>query len=437
MVEVDAPERANVIEFTYTPGGEVPLWSEFQPALMKLDLTLETTAGDPTFADRRSLRFGMREFTRDGNRLLINGRPVYLRGRLDCANYPLTGYAPMTVQEWRTIFQISNGWGINHYRFHSWCPPSAAFEAADELGIYLQAELPNKRCAFNVADDANAAVHNIDFLNLQTVEPNVSLYDYSKREGGLIFRHYGNSLSLVMFTLGNELGRNQGMFDLVAHFKQVEPRALHAQGSNNMHWDVSLAAGDDFWVTAKVGPDQLIRGAFSLADSRNPHIEYHPPSTRVDYRRLIERIPVPVISHEIGAFQVSPDFRDIPKFTGVLEARSYEIFRERLENAGMLDQAHDFVRASGALAAICYREDIEAALRTPGFGGFQLLDIMDFPGQGTALVAMLNCAIDLPGLQDQPEARQLYHSLLCYVASPEFAPRYAIAPELLQKLLPE
>lgn len=142
MVEVDAPERANVIEFTYTPGGEVPLWSEFQPALMKLDLTLETTAGDPTFADRRSLRFGMREFTRDGNRLLINGRPVYLRGRLDCANYPLTGYAPMTVQEWRTIFQISNGWGINHYRFHSWCPPSAAFEAADELGIYLQASCP-------------------------------------------------------------------------------------------------------------------------------------------------------------------------------------------------------------------------------------------------------------------------------------------------------
>lgn len=211
---------------------------------------------------------------------------------------------------------------------------------------------------------------------MQTVEPNVSLYDYSKREGGLIFRHYGNSLSLVMFTLGNELGRNQGMFDLVAHFKQVEPRALHAQGSNNMHWDVSLAAGDDFWVTAKVGPDQLIRGAFSLADSRNPHIEYHPPSTRVDYRRLIERIPVPVISHEIGAFQVSPDFRDIPKFTGVLEARSYEIFRERLENAGMLDQAHDFVRASGALAAICYREDFEAALRTPGFGGFQLLDII-------------------------------------------------------------
>jgi len=233
---------------------------------------------------------------------------------------------------------------------------------------------------------------------LETIAPDVSLYDYSTREGGLIFRHYGNSPSLVMFTLGNELGRNQGMFDLVAHFQQIEPRALHAQGANNMHWDASLAKGDDFWVTAKVGPEKLIRGSFSQADSRNPHIEYRPPSTRVDYSKVIEEIPVPVISHEIGAFQVSPDFRDIPKFTGVLRARNYEVFRERLEKTGMLDQAHGFVRASGALSAICYREDIEAALRTPGFGGFQLLDIMDFPGQGTALVGMLNVFMESKGI---------------------------------------
>jgi hypothetical protein len=398
-VEVDAPERENVIEFTYTPGGEVPLWSEFQPALMKLNVKLDaSTGGERSLSDERSVRFGMREFTRDGNRLLINGKPVYLRGRLDCANYPLTGYAPMTVDEWRKIFTITNDWGINHYRFHSWCPPAAAFEAADELGVYLQTELPNKRSAFNAPDDENAAIHNIDFLKLETTEPEVSLYDYGKREGELIFRHYGNSPSLVMFTLGNELGRNQGMFDLVAHFKQIEPRALHAQGANNMHWNASLAEGDDFWVTAKVGPDMLIRGSSALVDSGSSHIEYSPPSTMVDYLKLIEGIPVPVISHEIGEFQVSPDFTEIPKFTGVLEARNYEIFRDRLEKAGMLDQAHDFVRASGALSAICYREDIEAALRTSELGGFQLLDIMDFPGQGTALVGMLNVFMESKGI---------------------------------------
>lgn len=150
----------------------------------------------------------------------------------------------------------------------------------------------------------------------------------------------------------------------------------------------------------------LICGAFSQADSRNPHIEHHPPSTTTDYRRHIKDIPVPVISHEIGAFQASTDFRDIPKFTGVLEARNYQIFRERLDQAGILDQAHDFVRASGALAVICYREDIEAALRTPGMGGFQLLDIMDFPGQGTALVGMLNVFMESTGVIESEAWRE-------------------------------
>lgn len=398
-VEVAAPASENVIEFTYTPGGDVPLWSEFQPALMKLDLTLEATAADGSFSDRKSVRFGMREFTRDGHLMRINGRPVFLRGRLDCANYPLTGYAPMSPDEWRRIFRITKAWGINHCRFHSWCPPAAAFEAADELGVYLQAELPNKRSAFNAPDNEDAAVHNIDFMELETVDPRISLHDYAKREGGLIFRHFANSPSFVMFTLGNELGRNQGMFDLVAHFKRIEPRMLHAQGANNMHWDPSLAEGDDFWVTAKVGNDtKPLRGSYSLFDFADAHIESRPPSTMVDFSKSIEGVPVPLIGHETGQYQVFPDFRDIPKFTGVLEARNYQIFRERLDKAGMPDQAHDFVKASGALAAICYREDIEAALRTPGFGGFQLLDIMDFPGQGTALVGMLNVFMESKGV---------------------------------------
>jgi len=105
-----------------------------------------------------------------------------------------------------------------------------------------------------------------------------------------------------------------------------------------------------------------------------------------------------VIGHEVGAFQVSPDFNDIPKFTGVTRARNYEIFRERFKEANLLDQADDFVKASGKLAVICYREDIEAALRTPDFGGFQLLDLHDFPGQGTALVGILNDFMESKGL---------------------------------------
>ena len=397
--EVAANVRENVIEFTYQPGDGVPLWDEFQPALLRLGLKLETTAGGQPFADHAEADFGMRDFTREGHLLKNNGKTVFLRGRLDCANYPLTGYAPMDKAEWRRLLQIQKDWGLNHIRFHSWCPPAAAFEAADELGFYLQAELPNKRSAFNAPDNKDAAIHNIDWLDENRDGTGVSLFDYGKREGGLILRHFGNHPSFTMFTLGNELGRTPGMFELVAHFKKSDPRHLHAQGANNMHWAPSLADGDDFWVTGKVEKDaRPLRGSFSLADFPNAPIESFPPSTMFDFSKSIEGVPVPLIGHETGQYQVYPDFRDIPKFTGVTRARNFEIFRERLKVAGMLDQAHDFVRASGALSAICYREDIEMALRTPGFGGFQLLDIQDFPGQGTALVGMLNDFMESKGV---------------------------------------
>ena len=345
----------------------------------------------------------MRNFTREQNLLNINRKSVFLRGRIDCCNYPLTGYPPMDKAGWRRVLSIAKAWGINHFRFHSWCPPEAAFEAADELGVYFQAELPNKSSRFGAPEDKQAAVHNIDWLDVESTLRHKSLYEYAKREGELIFKHFGNHPSFVMFTLGNELGRNPGMFEMVAHFKKADPRHLYAQGSNNEHWAPSLAEGDDFWVTGKTSKTLPLRGSFFTLDFPDPHIETRPPSTMVDFCKSIEGIPVPLIGHETGQFQVYPDYRELPQYTGVLKARNMEAFRERLKAAGMLDQAHDFVRASGALSAICYREDIEAALRTPGMGGFQLLDIQDFPGQGTALVGMLNVFMESKGIIE-PEA---------------------------------
>jgi hypothetical protein len=87
---------------------------------------------------------------------------------------------------------------------------------------------------------------------------------------------------------------------------------------------------------------------------------------------------------------VYPDFKEIKKYTGVLKARNFEIFRDKLNSNGLGKLADSFLLASGKLQALCYKADIEAALRTPGFGGFQLLGLYDFPGQGTALVGVLN-----------------------------------------------
>jgi hypothetical protein len=397
--EIHVPGQAQRIELTYRLGAEAPLWDEFNPALIQLQVRLEARAGDAPCRDDRSVRFGLRAFVREGKRLMINGRTAYLRGKLDCAIFPATGHPPMDKAEWIRLLNIAKSYGLNHYRFHSWCPPEAALEAADELGLYLAPELPNKRSNFGAfPESGEAAVWNVDYLQGGETASEKTLSEYLKREGELIFRHYGNHPSFVMFTLGNELGRNEAMYDMVAYFRKIDPRRLYAQGCNNMHWTPSFAEGDDFWVTGKTGKDLPVRGAFFSADYPHGHIDDRPPSTRVDYRESIKDVPAPVISHEIAEFEVTPDFREIPKYTGVLKARNLEIFQERLKIASMLDLSHDFLRASGALSVLCHREDIEAALRTPGFSGFQLLDLQDFSGQGTALVGMLNVFMESKGL---------------------------------------
>jgi len=396
--QVKAPERENAVEFTCKPGDDVPIWDEFQPAMLRLNLELESTVGGESIRDQRTVNFGLRQFAKERNRFTINGRTAFLRGKLDCCFFPLTGYPPMDKAGWLRVLSIAKSYGINHYRFHSWCPPEAAFEAADELGMYFQVELPNKRSAFGAAESKEAAIYNIDHLDVESSLKETSLYEYGRREGELIFRAFGNHPSFIMFTLGNELGRSQGMFEMVAHFKKIDPRHLYAQGSNNVHWNPGLAEGDDFWVTCKTSKTLPVRGAFFQGDYDKAHIENRPPSTMVDFSESIAGVPVPVVGHETGEFQVSPDFREIPKYTGVTRARNLEIFRDRLAAKNMLDQAHDFVRASGALSVICHREDIEASLRTPGLGGFQLLDLQDFPGQGTALVGMLNVFMESKGL---------------------------------------
>ena len=392
-----------VVELIYFFSKKAPLWDEFDPALIRLNLVLQVNSGKTHCFSSKKIDFGMREFKRDGKYICINGERVFLRGRVDSANYPLTGYPPMDKESWLKLFRQLKTYGINHWRFHSWCPPEEAMMAADEAGVYLQPELPNQSYEMDSKGDVDNDIRNIcnfEYLDADTGKINMTLREYLKREGELILKFYGNHPSFTMFALGNELGRNQGMFDLVATFKEIDSRRLYAQGSNNVTLNPSFAEGDDFWVSARSSPRYGIRGSFAthLVPDEKPHIEYLPPSTAHNYNIALEMHNEPLISHEVGQYQVSPDFSDVAKFTGVTRAGNFEIFRERLNHANMLDQANDFVKASGKLAVICYREEIEAALRTKDMTGFQLLDIQDYPGQGTALVGILNDFMESKGL---------------------------------------
>ncbi len=378
------------VEFDLPFSGAVEKWDEFSPALYRLTLALkpEVAAAGLSVLDARVVTFGFRRFESKESRFLINGRPVFLRGKHDACVFPLTGHPPMDVTGWLAYFQTCKEYGINHVRFHSWTPPDAAFDAADQLGIYLQPEL------YNFGGDLSK-------------EPERA--EYTRFEGLRLLRAFGNHPSFVMFALGNEMGGGREVrASIVAEFRKRDPRRLYAQASNYDLGSPSFAEGDDYWTTfrTRAGVDGAVRGSFAHVDAPLGHIQARPPSTTNDYSQALTNVPVPVIGHEVGQYQVYPDYEEIPLYNGVLKPWNLEVFRERLHHRGMPHLAGDYFRASGALAAICYREEVEAALRTPGFGGFQLLDLQDFPGQGTALVGMLNAFMASKGLIEPKRWRE-------------------------------
>ncbi len=365
-------------QFDYPLGDDVQQWSEFSPALYRLDIEIKG-------CDNVSSDFGLREFKVQGTQFTINGTTTFLRGKHDACVFPLTGHTAMDVKTWRHYFQVAKSYGINHYRFHSWCPPRACFEAADIEGIYLQPELP--------------------FWGWLGKE-NKQLIDFLRREGVTVQRAYGNHASFVMFALGNELsGDVDTMQSLLADFKAVDNRHLYAYGSNNYLGNRGFIPRQDFLVTCRIGADAgqsfktHTRGSFSFADTYDGgYINHCYPNTVMNFTEAINECPVPVISHETGQFQVYPNYREIEKYTGVLYPYNMEIFRHRLAQAGMLSQADDFFHASGKWAVELYKADIEMDLRTPGFAGFQLLDLQDYPGQGSAYVGILDAFMDSKGL---------------------------------------
>ena len=346
-------------------------------------------------------------FIRDRHFYDAKGHRVFLRGKHDACVWPLTGHCPMDYAAWHAYFKRCRDYGINHVRFHSWCPPEQAFVAADELGIYLQPELPFWG-DFNAKDS--------------------TLMLFLHEEGLNILREYAHHPSFVMFALGNELwGSIDEMARFVNDFRQVAPHILYSFGSNYYLGYQGVKPGMDYFTTCRVGGeawgtyDTHTRGSFSFADAKTGGLlntEY--PNTLMTFDAGCNRSTVPVISHETGQFQSYPDYDEIAKYTGVLYPYNLERFRARLDSAGMLDQAKDFHRASGLWALQLYKADIELDLRTEGMDGFQLLDLQDYPGQGSAYVGMLDAFMDSKGFCTDRQWRQFCNDVVPLAIMPGY-----------------
>ncbi len=121
------------------------------------------------------------------------------------------------------------------------------------------------------------------------------------------------------------------------------------------------------------------------------------PGTERDLRKVVAGDGRPTVGHEIGQWVYFPDFKEINQWSGVMALKNYEAIRDDLKAKGMLDLAPQFFQATGRQATLLYKEEIETLLRTPGYGGFSLLDLHDYPTQGTATIGLLDAFWDSKG----------------------------------------
>ncbi len=347
------------VEIEVPLGADAKTWDEFHPALTQITLALAGGDSDGDVGDTRTVTFGLREVSWHDKDLLINGRVTNLRTTHFGGDFPLTGAPAMDVESWKKIIRACQAHGLNGMRFHSWCPPEAAFIAADELGFYLQPEL-GLWAPFN---------------------PGSPYTNYMDEETPRLLRAYGNHPSFVLFSPSNEPAGNYEEVTpaWAKRWHAQDPRRLYAAGTGWFRRG-QVEGGAQFAVLVRYGKDPR-----NMAELRN-----QPGWFGRDYRAALADVHIPVLAHETGQWCAYPDFAVIDKFTGYLRPSNYHIFRAIAGETGVLPYNQAFAHASGRFQLMCYKEEIEANLRTPGLAGFQLLDLHDYLGQGTALIGVLD-----------------------------------------------
>lgn len=409
------PYRRGVLDGECPLKGNEAFWDEAHPEIHTISIDLDGDVYETTF--------GLRDVRTVGRRLLINGRETFLRGKVDNLLYPKTGYTPTDVASWMTILGIAKEYGINHYRYHTACPPDAAFTAADLLGVYMAPELPFWG---TVAEEGEEGYDERE-------------RDFLFQEGFRVLREYGHHPSFLWLSLGNELWGSKDVLNrMMLAYREADDTKLYSSGANNYQFVPDVLDEENVFVGVRLGRERLIRGSYAMCDAPQGIVQTTAPESvsnydvsivpetlgqsgeagkvqiqygtgvkEVDAQSADALIPdVPVISHEVGQYVFYPDFSEIPHYTGPLKPRNIEAMREKLERAGLYGEHEAFFRQTGHLAVDCYKREIETLLRSREVSGFQLLDLQDYTGQGTALVGVLNAMMENKGLISAEEWRE-------------------------------
>ena len=364
-VAVDPFTGKRLVPFQADMPEETVRWDHEQPTLCEAVLSVRK---DGTVCSTGAVEFGYREFKTEGTNFVMNGDPVFMRGSVEYTAFPKTGHVPMDEEEWEKIFTLSKQYGINHYRFHSYCPPEAGFRAADRLGITFHVELPI-------------------WAEKPGYGEQTELVDFMKREGERILKTYANHPSFTMLCLGNEYKSNFDVLDeVIAHYKSFCNDKLYTFTANYV--SDRPTPGSDFFVSDHTASERMRINCWP----KDGRFQAYMDGTDYDYSKSVAECPVPIIAHELGQWSSFPDYSYLDNYgpNSIFDPANERILAKRLEASGMMWQNKDFHYASGRWSWLLYKEEMETCMRTPGYGGYVLLSLADSPGFGEAFTGAVD-----------------------------------------------
>jgi len=257
---------------------------------------------------------------------------------------------------------------LNHVRYHSWTPPEVALTAADEAGIYLQCE------------------------NAWANVSNKKLQDYIMQETACVIKRFGNHPSFILVAYGNEPGgvkRRKAKNGNGKAWLKEWVDFVRTVDENRKFYTSAAGWGE----TENSDYYDIMRGmrVYPWGAGLRATINANPPEFTSTFNETTKKDSTKsYIGHETGQWCVFPDFDEMDLYTGFLKPENFWIFKQNMKENHLFGKWKDFFNASGKLQTLCYKFEIEKLRRTKGCGGYQLLGINDFPGQGTALVGPVN-----------------------------------------------
>ena len=259
--------------------------------------------------------------------------------------------------------------GINAIRFHSWSPPKAAFDAADELGICFTVE---------------AGIWQDRWMKTYLAGTGGKMDTFIQRELRAILEAHANSPAFISLAIGNEMAGNfKKMGEWMGDCKAFDPSRLYFASTAQYEVDGVLqrvGETDDYFT---------ISGRGKWRGQRHPFTDW-------DYEKGYTELKLPAVAHEVGQWPIYVDWEhELAKYTGVMRPYNLEHFRDMAEKSGTKRLWPRFCEVPAHLNRLLYKDNVEGLMRTPSCAGLQLLSAQDFTGQFEAMIGWRDSFYDL------------------------------------------